>query len=70
MMSAFGGVWLFGRMIAWITMRVDREATAELRNGVSADDGDFDGGLDIDPDGPAVVTDGAETDQRDRLVAR
>ncbi len=70
MMSAFGGVWLFGRMIAWITMRVDRDATAELRSGGSADEGDFDGGLDVDPDGPAVVTDGAETDQRDRLVAR
>jgi hypothetical protein len=70
MMSAFGGVWLFGRMIAWITMHVDREATAELRSGVSADDGEFDGGLEADPDGSAVAADDAGTDQSERLIAR
>lgn len=70
MMSAFGGVWLFGRMIAWITMRVDREATAELRSGVSTDDGEFDSGLDAEPDGSEVVTDDAGSDANDRLIAR
>ncbi len=35
MMSALGGVWLLGRMLAAVTMRVDREATAELLEGES-----------------------------------
>ncbi|MFM2165357.1 MAG: hypothetical protein RL325_1794 [Planctomycetota bacterium] len=43
MLSAFGGVWLFGGLIARFTLRVDREATAELRSGEAAEDGWDDG---------------------------
>ena len=70
MMSAFGGVWLFGRMIAWITMRVDRDATAELRSGASPDDGGFDEEFEAEPDGPAVATDESRSDLSERLVTR
>jgi hypothetical protein len=45
MMSALGGVWLFGRMFAALTMRIDREATAELVEGVV----DVDESPDFDP---------------------
>lgn len=38
MMSALGGVWLFGRMFAALSMRIDREATAELVEGTADTD--------------------------------
>jgi len=41
MMSAFGGVWLFGRMIAWAVMKVDPAATADLRSGAWREDADL-----------------------------
>lgn len=46
MMSAFGGVWLFGGLIARFTLPVDREATDDLRSGVVHDDEWGDSSLD------------------------
>ena len=46
MMSAFGGVWLFGGLVARFTLPLDREATADLRSGElrdEASDGEWDG---------------------------
>jgi len=46
MMSAFGGVWLFGGLVARFTLPLDREATADLRSGElrdEANDGEWDG---------------------------
>lgn len=49
MMSAFGGVWLFGGLVARFTLPVDREATADLRSGEMRDEtneGEWDGSID------------------------
>jgi hypothetical protein len=62
MLSAFGGVWLFGGLIARFTLRVDREATAELRSGEAAEDGWDDGEA---ADG---MTDGADGEVAEALA--
>jgi hypothetical protein len=63
MMSAFGGVWLFGRMAAWAVMKVDPEATAELRSGAWRDEVDL-------SDDAAADAEYAESDRPGELVSR
>ena len=53
MMSAFGGVWLFGGLVARFTLPLDREATADLRSGElrdEASDGEWDGPIEDEAD--------------------
>jgi hypothetical protein len=53
MLSAFGGVWLFGGLVARFTLPLDREATADLRSGElrdEASDGDWDGPIEDEAD--------------------
>jgi len=68
MMSAFGGIWLFGGLIARFTMRVDRDATADLRSGRSEDDDHFDPDADLGEDAEDSV--GAGESRRDELATR